>query len=107
MSFRTQILGTQRRGDGKDCASLPPKERGGRGGRASQYFSSPWGWVNFALGKPGTLAFGGNRLRIFFRLVSPAEGAGALAPARFLNSLHACVDMDRHGTSALALVHFS
>ena len=28
MLFRTQILGTQRRGDGKDCAPLPPKERG-------------------------------------------------------------------------------
>ena len=32
MSFRTQILGTQRRGDGKDCAPLPPKERGGEVG---------------------------------------------------------------------------
>ena len=30
MSFRIQILGTQRRGDGKDCAPLPPKERGAR-----------------------------------------------------------------------------
>ena len=42
------------------------------------------------------LAFGGNRRWFFSRVVSPAEGAGALAPARFLNSLHACVDMDRH-----------
>ena len=29
MLFRTQILGTQRQGDGKDCAPLPPKERVG------------------------------------------------------------------------------
>ena len=34
----------------------PPflRRRGERGGRASQSFSSPWGWVKFALGKPGT-----------------------------------------------------
>ena len=32
MSFRIQILSTQRRGDGKDCAPFPPKERGGEVG---------------------------------------------------------------------------
>ena len=30
------------------------RRRGGRGGRALQSFSSPWSWVIFALGKPGT-----------------------------------------------------
>ena len=30
MSFRIQILGTQRRGDEKDCASLPPLGKGER-----------------------------------------------------------------------------
>ena len=34
----------------------PPflRRRGGRGGRASQSFSSPWGWVILHLGTPGT-----------------------------------------------------
>ena len=52
-SFRIQILGTQRRGNGKDCAPFL-RRRGRRGGRASQSFSSPWSWVNFAMEKPGT-----------------------------------------------------
>ena len=30
------------------------RRRGGRGGRASQSFSSPCGWVRFGLGTPGT-----------------------------------------------------
>ena len=47
-----RIQGIQRRGDGKDCA--PFLWSGGCGGRASQSFSSPWGWVRFALGTPGT-----------------------------------------------------
>ena len=59
------------------------RRRGGRGGRASQSFSSPWGWV-MVLCTWGRLepAFGGNRRR-GFRLVSPAEGTGALALVRF------------------------
>ena len=33
-----RILGTQRRGDGKDCAPLPPKERGGEVGEPRNLF---------------------------------------------------------------------
>ena len=40
-------------------------------------------------------AFGGNRRRGFFRLVSPAEVVSALASAHF-NQVHACVNMARH-----------
>ena len=76
LTFR--IWGTQRRGDGKDCTPFL-RRRGERGGRASQSFSSTRGWVRFLLWGRLEPAFGGNRRRVFFRLVSPAEGAGALA----------------------------
>ena len=33
-----RILGTQRRGDGKDCAPLPPKEREGEVGEPRNLF---------------------------------------------------------------------
>ena len=54
--------GIQRRGDGKDCALLPPWEWGG-GGCASQSFSSTWGWVRFTLGDARNL---------------PSEGTGVV-----------------------------
>ena len=88
MVFRTR--GIQPRGDGKDCAPLPPKEWGG--GRTSQSFSSSWGWMILHLGTPGTCSRGYRRRG--FRLVSPAEGTSALAPVRF-NSLHACARIVR------------
>ena len=89
MSFR--ILGTQRRGDEK--IAPPFLRRSGRlGGRASQSFSSPWGWVNFCTWGCLEIALGGNRRRGFFRLVSPAEGVSALALTLF--KLAACVRAD-------------
>ena len=42
-------------------------------------------------------AFGGNRRRLFFLLVSPAEGAGALAPARFKFVAYMRAYRQRHG----------
>ena len=81
------IQGIRRRGDGKDCAPLPLKERGVRWACLAIFF--------LALGLGDLLhwgrlepAFGGNR-RSGCRLDSPAEGTGALAPVRF-NSLHDC-----------------
>ena len=49
MLFRTQILGTQRRGDGKDCAPLPPLERGERWACLAIFFLA-LGLGDFALG---------------------------------------------------------
>ena len=61
---------------------------GRRGGRASQSFSSPWGWLNYRRRRLG-LAPRLNRRRVFVWLVSKAEGVGALASTHF-NQLHAC-----------------
>ena len=53
MSFR--ILGTQRRGEGKDCAPLPPKERGARWACLAIFFLALGLGDNFLhLGTPGT-----------------------------------------------------
>ena len=92
MLFRIQ--GIQRRGDGKDCAPLPPKERGAR-------------WACLAILGLGEVctwgrlepAIGGNRRR-GFRLVSPAEGASTLALAHFSNHCMLLARMDRHTYSA-------
>ena len=48
-----RILGMQRRGDGKDCAHLPPKEWGVRWACLAIFFLD-LGWVRFALEMPGT-----------------------------------------------------
>ena len=77
-----RIQGIQRRGDGKDCVPLPPKEWGVRSASLAIFF------LDLGLGEvlhrerleP---AFGGNRLRVFFRLVTPAEGVSALALTHF------------------------
>ena len=53
----------------------------GEGGLA--IFFLAWGWVRFALGTPVTCLRGETGVGAFFLLVRPAEGAGALAPARF------------------------
>ena len=58
MVFWTRVI--QPRRDGKDCASLPPKEWG----RTSQSFSSTRGWVILHWGRLEP-AFGGNRRRFF------------------------------------------
>ena len=77
------------------------RRRGERGGRASQSFSSPCCWV-MVFCTCGRLepAFGGNRRR-GFRLVSPAEGTGALALVRF-NQLH---DYWRAWTDTYVIYH--
>ena len=55
MSFRTQILGTQRRGDGKDCAPLSPKEREERWACLAIFFLAlGLGDGYLHLGTPGT-----------------------------------------------------
>ena len=51
-------------------------------GRASQSFSSRWGWVRFCTGDAWNLPSEGTGV-VGCRLVSPAEGTGALALARF------------------------
>ena len=70
MSFRIQDI--QRRGDGKDCARV-------RSARLAIFFLS---LDEVCTGDAWNLPSEGTGV-VFFRLVSPAEGAGALAPARF------------------------
>ena len=82
----------------KTCPSLlapplPPKEWGVRWACLAIFF------LGLGLGDVGHWGrlepvFGGNRGRRF-RLVSPAEGASALALAHF-NEVHTCACMDRH-----------
>ena len=76
-----RILGTQRRGDGKDCAPLPPKEREVRWACLAIFFLA-LGLGDFCTWGRLEPAFGGNRRREF-RLVSPAEGVSALALTHF------------------------
>ena len=83
-----QIQGIQRRGDGKYCAPLPPKEWGGEVGVPCNLFLDLGLGEVLLLGRL-ELAFGENRRRFFFRLVSPAEWAGALAPARLIHCMRA------------------
>ena len=64
----------------------PSSGVGGEGGRASQSFSSPGGWMRFATGDAWNLL--SEETGVSFRLVSPAEGVGALAPDHF-NEVHA------------------
>ena len=54
MLFRTQSLGTQRRGDGKDCFPLPPKEKGERWACLAIFFLA-LGLGDFALGNAWNL----------------------------------------------------
>ena len=81
LAFRTR--GTQRQGDGKGCAPLPPKEWGVRQACLAIFF------LDLELGEVfctwGRLepAFGGKGRRAFVRLVSPAEGVSALALTYF------------------------
>ena len=54
MLVRTQSLGTQRRGDGKDCFPLPPKEKGERLAYLAIFFLA-LGLGDFALGNAWNL----------------------------------------------------
>ena len=68
-------------------------------GEPRQSFSSPWGWVKFAL-EP---AFGGNRRGglFFFRLVSPVEGGWCAGTSpRLIRCTHA-----RVSTETRSLLH--
>ena len=57
-----RIQGIQRRGDGKDCAPLPPKERGGRWACLAIFFLA-LGLGEDCTGDALEPAFGGNRHR--------------------------------------------
>ena len=81
MSFRTQFQGTQRRGDGKDCNTLPPKERGERWACLAIFFLA-LGLGDFALGNAWNLHSEATGV-VGYQLDSPAEGTGAMAPVRF------------------------
>ena len=77
----------------------PPflRRRGEWGGRASQSFSSPWGWVRFAPGTPGTCLRRETSAGAFFPAGQTSRrGWCTGASPFFFFSLHACVDMDRH-----------
>ena len=75
-----RIQGIQRRGDGKDCAPLPPKERGVRWACLAIFF------LDLGLGdclhrEAWKLPSEGTGLGDL-RLVSPAEGISAMALVR-------------------------
>ena len=65
-----RILGFQRRGDGKDCAPLPPKEWGVRWACLAIFFFA-LGLGNFCTWGRLEPAFGGNRRRGFGWSVQP------------------------------------
>ena len=65
MSFRTQILGTQRRGDGKDCAPPSSAGEGGEVGVPRNLFPRLGGWVNFCTGEAWNLLSEGTGLGFF------------------------------------------
>ena len=79
MSFRIQ--GIQRRGDGKDCAPLPPKEWGVRWASLAIFFLD-LGLGEVCSGDAWNLLSKATGIGCF-RLVSPAEGTSALALVRF------------------------
>ena len=95
MSFR--ILGIQRRGDGKDCAPLPPKEWRVRSASLAIFF------LDLGLGEvlhqatPGT-CFRRQQAWGFFRLDSTAEGSGALAQVRLIS----CTHVGAHGQTCVS-----
>ena len=64
MSFRTCSWALNAE-EMEKIASPFLRRRRGRGGRASQSFSSTWGWVRFCTWRSLEPAFGGNRLRVF------------------------------------------
>ena len=76
-----RIQGIQRRGDGKDCAPLPPKEWGVRWASLAIFFLA-LGLGEVCTGDAWNLPLEGTGV-VGFLLVSPAEGIGALAPVRF------------------------
>ena len=78
----TCFHGIQRRGDGKDCASLPPKEWGARWACLA-IFLLALGLDEVCTGDAWNLPSERTGVGFFPRLVSPAVGAGALAQARF------------------------
>ena len=79
ISFR--ILGIQRRGDGNDCASLPPKEWRVRWACLAIFFLA-LGLGEFCTGNAWNLPPEGTGVG-GFRLDSPAEGVSALALTHF------------------------
>ena len=79
MSIRIQ--GTQRRGDGKDCAPLLPKERRVRWACLAIFFLA-LGLGEVCTGDAWNLPSEGTGV-VGFRLVSPAEGTSALALVHF------------------------
>ena len=76
-----RIQGIERRGDGKNCATLPSKERG-EVGEPRNLFPRLGVWVIVCSGDAWNLPSEGSGVGDL-RLVSPAEGAGALALAFF------------------------
>ena len=65
MSFRIRIQGIQRRGDGKDCAPLPPKEWGLRWARLAIFFLDLELGEVFALGDAWNLPSEGTGVGLF------------------------------------------
>ena len=81
--FTIRTRGTQLQGDGKDCATLPPKEWGVRLACLAIFFLElEWGEV-FAPGDAWNLSSEGQGVGSFVRLVSPAKGVSALALTHF------------------------
>ena len=80
LAIRTRS--TQRQGDGKDCAPLPP-EWGVRPACLAIFFLDMGLGEGFALRDAWNVSSEGKGVGAFVRLVSPAEGVSALALTNF------------------------
>ena len=88
MLFRTQSLGTQRRGDGKDCVPFPPLGKGERWAYLAIFFLA-LGLGDFAFGNAWNLLPEATGV-VGFRLDSPAEEASTLVLAFLISCMRAC-----------------
>ena len=77
----------------KIALPLPPKEWEVRWASLAIFFLD-LGLGEFCTWRRLEPAFGENRLRFFAGLVSPAEGASALALAHLISCMHACVSSE-------------
>ena len=67
------------------------------GGRASQYLSSPWAWMRFALGTPGTC------LRRFCPAGQSNQSGWGAGTDPFSSGARALICMDRHARDSSCL----
>ena len=98
-----QIQGIQRRGDGKDCAPLPPPEERGVRWECLAIFFLDLGLGEVCAGDAWNLPSEGTGVG-FFRLVSPAEGTTGTGPFLFIayrvRAWNACIAARTHARTS-------